>query len=583
MSLLQAVLLGLIALILTPGYLFYFDVTPKVVLLLFGTAALLLAGRRLSSPRLFSCLILLNLASLALSTALSTRPGLSIVGTSWREFGLVPQAAALLLAWTISGTPQSKPTILRAIAITGILAGAYGIAQYFGWDPLLPAAAYHIGEGIWSIVRAPGTMGYVSYFATWLAMAAFLGIALAEKEPDSRWRLAAWFSAGVCAFAMLLTGTRAAMLALAVGFLVWLSFRRGSRRRATAIAIVTLLVFVGFYFSPAGWNLRSRARWFVEDASGGSRLLLWRDSLRMAAARPVAGFGPETFTAQFTAFESPQLARQRPDFEYESPHNMFLDALTAQGAFGILALAALCAAALIHGIRSRNAGLTAALVAGIVSQQFSVMTAPTALLFYVTCALLAPIDRPAFAHTAVRMALAIAFIACAVPLALGDRLLARAQTAIKAGDSSSAAALYARYWRVRLPGEFAADIWCSRAALDLAQRTQSPAVRLQALAQAHAAAARAPQTADDPFNAWYNLAAFDSLTGDSAAAEHDLRQAIAARPNWFKPHWTLARLLLLESRLGEAANEAALAVSLDAGKDPDVTRTLMEARDRLHR
>ena len=36
MALCQAVLLGLIALIITPGYFFYFDVTPKVVVLLYG-------------------------------------------------------------------------------------------------------------------------------------------------------------------------------------------------------------------------------------------------------------------------------------------------------------------------------------------------------------------------------------------------------------------------------------------------------------------------------------------------------------------------------------------------------------------
>src|SRR5258708_9588330 len=40
-----------------------------------------------------------------------------------------------------------------------------GIAQYFGLDPILPVAGYHIGEGIWTIVRPPSTLGYVSYFA----------------------------------------------------------------------------------------------------------------------------------------------------------------------------------------------------------------------------------------------------------------------------------------------------------------------------------------------------------------------------------------------------------------------------------
>ncbi|MGA7239427.1 MAG: hypothetical protein WBY44_27345, partial [Bryobacteraceae bacterium] len=101
--------------------------------------------------------------------------------------------------------------------------------------------------------------------------------------------------------------------------------------------------------------------------------------------------------------------------------------------------------------------------------------------------------------------------------------------------------------------------------------------------QAQGAAARATQTADDPFNAWYNLAAFDAMRGDSAAAERDLRRAIAARPGWFKPHWTLARLLLLESRTAEAEAEAALAVSLNGGKHPEVSQTLADVRAQLHR
>ena len=44
MALIQAALAGLVALIITPGLLFYFDVTPKVVVLLAGVALLLLAA-----------------------------------------------------------------------------------------------------------------------------------------------------------------------------------------------------------------------------------------------------------------------------------------------------------------------------------------------------------------------------------------------------------------------------------------------------------------------------------------------------------------------------------------------------------
>src|SRR5580692_6672871 len=102
MRLLQAVTIGLIALIIAPGYLFYFDVTPKTAVLLIGTAVLLAAGAGRGASKTFSALILLNLVSLAVSTTLSTRPGLSLIGTNWREFGLVPQAAALLFAWSVA-------------------------------------------------------------------------------------------------------------------------------------------------------------------------------------------------------------------------------------------------------------------------------------------------------------------------------------------------------------------------------------------------------------------------------------------------------------------------------------------------
>jgi hypothetical protein len=359
---------------------------------------------------------------------------------------------------------------------------------------------------------------------------------------------------------------------------------------------VALVAVAGaaFYFSPAGWNLRSRSRWFAEDPSGGGRVLLWGDTLRMSAARPLAGFGPETFTAQFPRFESAELARQRPDFEWESPHNMFLDALAAQGVPGLFALAALYGAALWAGFRTprdaMTAGLTAALVAGIVSQQFSAMTVPTALMTYVICALLLgregrlAVSQPQGKSAGLKfIPISIVLAAFAVRLAATDHALALAQSRLKSGDSAGASAGYAAYRNRLLPGEFASDLWFSRASLELAEHVGSPAVRLQALTQAQAAAARATQTADDPFNAWYNLAAFDALRGDSAATESHLRLAIAARPNWFKPHWTLARLLLLESRSTEAEHEAALALALDSGKHPEVSQTLADARARLQR
>jgi hypothetical protein len=95
----------------------------------------------------------------------------------------------------------------------GVRSGVYGILQYFGRDHLLPAGAYHVGEGIWAIVRPPGTLGYVSYFANWLAMAAFLSLALAQMEERPLLRYGAYAATAITTCAMVLTGTRGALLA----------------------------------------------------------------------------------------------------------------------------------------------------------------------------------------------------------------------------------------------------------------------------------------------------------------------------------------------------------------------------------
>jgi O-antigen ligase len=577
----EAVILGAIALIIAPGYFFYFDVTPKTAVLLAGTAVLLVTRRRCRAPSAFSALLILNLASLGISTALSSRPGLSLFGSGWREFGLIPQGALLLFAWLVAGNPENRRAALRGVAVASLAAGAYGIAQYAGWDPFLPSAAYHIGEGIWTIVRPPGTLGYVSYFATWLVMAMFLSLALAMIEKRTAWRRIGCFSAAVSGVAMLLTGTRAAMLGAAAGAGTWL-FIRGLRitRNQAAIGAAILAAAAAFYFSPAGWNLRSRARWYSEDRSGGARPLLWRDTLRMAGARPIAGYGPEVFTAEFAKVESAELARQYPDFTYESPHNIFLDALAAQGVIGFLALAGVLALA-FRGAKSSPAFellVLCALIAGTVSQCFTSFTIPTAVLVY-TCAaiLIGQHGKDVALPRALTIPLAAIFVFAALWTIAADHSLALAKQAIERGDATGAAAAYTRYESLRTPGA-AADLWYSRASLGLAQKAAGPLARLQALAQAQAAAARAPDTAEDPASAWYSLAGFDAQRNDAAAAEHDLRAAIQAHSTWFKPHWMLAQLLKLESRLDEASHEAALALALDGGKHPEVTSTLSGIR-----
>ncbi len=540
---------------------------------------------RLRMPaRPFSILILLSLLSLAVSTAGSANPQLSVYGTVWRRFGAISQGAVLVFAWTLGGQAAGRPdyvrTVLRGVSVGGFLTALYGIAQYAGWDPVLNPSGYHIGEGIWSIVRPPGTLGYVSYFSAWLVCVVFLSLALARIEGDRWWRCLAVCAAFTSAAATLLTGTRAAVLGLLVGFAVE-RYQRGTfrvTRRTLAWMGIVAVVSVAFWLSPAAWLLHSRVKWAQDDPWGGARLYLWKDSLRMAMHHPLLGCGPETFQANFPHYESAQLARAYPDFSHESPHNIFLDVLVAQGLAGLLPMLLLCG----YALRRPVPWLTAALLGGAVCQQLIVFNLPVALIFYTTIALIVATTSSAvscrrgpFAAFAVPASVALLYIA--VRMATADHALAVARRQIDTGALSSAASSYALYARTQ-PGPTTADLWFSRAAFDFAQRASNPPARFQAMILAGSASLRSLKTAEDPFNAWYNLAMIWAARNNRTQTEQALRSAIAAHPNWFKPHWTLARLLCVDGRLDEAEHEASLAAYLDNGKHAEVLQALTLVR-----
>ena len=195
------------------------------------------------------------------------------------------------------------------------------------------------------------------------------------------------------------------------------------------------------------------------------------------------------------------------------------------------------------------------------------------MMFFVGLALLVALETPpvtprrSVPFLAASAPVAAALLYLAVRLSAADHQLALTKNALEHGDLHAAVVEYHRYEELRLPGG-TADLWYSRSLLGLASKTSASA--------AGTAARRATETAEDPFNAWYNLAMFYARQNDAAGSERSVRAAIAAHPNWFKPHWILAQILSLDGRLEEAKKEATLAANLDGGKDQEVTRTLRE-------
>ncbi|HWE51864.1 MAG TPA: O-antigen ligase family protein [Bryobacteraceae bacterium] len=596
MWILLAALAGVLPLLITPGLLFHYDIAPRIVLLALLVAIASLRAKALAAGisallnrragRWLCVIAAAQIFWLAVATATSARPWFSLLGSNWRRMGLLTITALVLCAVIVAAELVVKPagisTLLRASAGAAILASIYGVAQYFDIDPLQPASAYHAHAGDSVIVRPPGTMGHADFFAWWLAIALFCtaGLAATEKGP---WQWIGRAAAAMSGIAILFTGTRSAILAVAAGFAV-IGFFTGIRFRRIhgLVALATLAVLAGFYFSPAGTRMRARVQWSASEPLGGARPLLWRDSMRMVVDRPVAGFGPETFPSEFPRYQSTDLARLLPSFYQESPHNMAIDALTSEGTPGFLLMLGWVAAGIFGAILATRgkafaggtlapflaAALVASSVAGIFSAAICGPLIATALVIAMLVAM-TPEDRtlvrPAVSS---RMTLAIAtpisfcLLAYAVMLFVSDFNLARFQ---RAPDIAG----YRRVVETSMPGA-AEDLVGSR--LLTGACGTDPACASTILQ----AAARATRTADNPSNAWYNLAILSAISNDPVPVEHALRTATALAPNWFKPHWALASLLALTGKQPEARAEARTAAFLDADKDAEVIQTFRQ-------
>ncbi len=611
-----AAVLAFTPLLILPAGFFHYDVTPKIAVALTGTAiALLFVGSTLNQVRRlwgdpigrwFCLLVAAQVVSLLLSTIFSSHPALSWNGGNWRRFGLVSQCAVLALGFLIAASCSESGLriLLRTATAAGTAAALYGILQYFGVDPILPAAGYHVGEGVRAIVRPPSTLGHADYFAGYLLYVVFLGAALVAKESKPAWRALGAAAAVAGSLAIVLSGTRGALLGLAAGaLLLWIWNRPRLRPRHAILAAGLCAAGLVFYFSPAGLKLRARGQWVLEDLRGGARLQLWRDSLRMASRHLILGFGPETFPLEFPQYQSAELSRAYPDFYHESPHNIFLDALVSDGIPGLAILAGFATVAWFAARRAAAQGqraapyLASALLAGLVAGLFVCFTLTGALYFYATVAMLScfavwggvpaprPTPPPASALRVLHvpaLAAAAMFLYFTIRLTTSDLALKQANRDLDAGRIEESVAAYATSQRWH-PAGSSDDLYFSRAlaaaSLHASLHASNRARALTASEQAFRLAESAAKTSEERQNAWYNLAGFYAARNDAAGVEACLRHSVEASPNWFKSHWALAQLLLLSGRRTEALAEAARAADLDAVKDPEIAKFLQSVHD----
>jgi O-antigen ligase len=588
---------ALAALAVTPlalisGVFLSHDVIPKLVMLASAAALLLILYPQWSAAlqtlrgcregTIFLILAAAQIASLIVSTTLSSQIPLSIAGTVWRRFGLLGQTCGLVVAIAIVSLAAARPawvaTLLRSVTVCGGLASVYGILQYFKIDPFLDPRLYSI-DYFGGISRPPATMGHALYFSAYLVPVLFLAAASAFGDASRLWRRVHWAAVILAATAILLSATRSAALAAVAGALLFAwSALRGAGRFSVRYAVAPVVVvaaIAGFILSPAGANLRHRISQWQSDP-GGPRLGMWKESPALIAQHPLFGEGPDVFAVEFRKVQSAELSRRFPDFYNETPHNALIDAACAQGIPGAIIFIALFAIGWRAGRQADfrqnpiRTGINAALLGILISSMFASLTLVTSLYLWVTAGLAVALN-PAAAPIAAtrewripRLALAVPALALLIPaLALmrQDALWADLEHAAETNDFAAAQRAYSSATAAAfgLPGY---ELWASREWATLGRAIANSPDAPTAWKLAADAASRAERTGEERFSAAYQASVLQVALGNLTGAEAQAREAIRLAPNWYKAHLLHSQLLGYMGRTQESAQEADLSARL---------------------
>jgi len=230
-----------------------------------------------------------------------------------------------------------------------------------------------------------------------------LVIALSRQAAD-RVRIAAGVAAAIMVGTVFLSGSRGGMLSvfaeLAVLAFILLRQKKRSVRIAIAagaflIVVLSLLVWLGGKeLTQTVGSISTEAR---EEISGGVRLSIAKDGIRMFTHRPVLGWGFGTFPVVY-----PQFRSFYTNFFVNAAHNDYVQLLAEVGILGFATMLWFLVIVFRHALRKiRNwttetsGAATVACVLGIIGillhsfVDFNLQIPANAAIFYVFCSIAA--------------------------------------------------------------------------------------------------------------------------------------------------------------------------------------------------
>jgi putative inorganic carbon (hco3(-)) transporter len=271
------------------------------------------------------------------------------------KFSFVNIAYLLVFYVFLSRYLHAHPTLFqKLITLYGIgflLVAVYGLVRFwqFDWNPVVVRGIFQPFYKDHTIFGAAG------------ALLAVCWIGLVKTGNSNQKRLV--YGLPVLAFcaAVVLSASRAALLSLAVPFLVILAFRLNIGFRRLMVVGLGITIGLAIFHKPLLNRLRQADHGNTEQHGGVidrmqsvtdittnlsnlERMNRWVSAWRMFRERPLTGFGPGTYQFEYIPFQDPTLMSRLtvhdpgkvPEGSGGTAHSEYLLALSEMGVFGLL-------------------------------------------------------------------------------------------------------------------------------------------------------------------------------------------------------------------------------------------------------
>lgn len=260
----------------------------------------------------------------------------SVAIYSWVE--LIRLASLVLLAtlsFEVAERPLWRAHFFTALSYSSVIVGALGLLQYMRLVQFLFPEFPGYDQPMYSV------FGNQDLFGGYVAMGLPMVVHSFLKHQRRELRLLT--SLFILIPALLLSGSRSAWLAAAVGTAIVVIFGRWDARRllvlALSAAVVSLLLI---FLVPETTIGRVFHTFGADDVGGRARLWIWDGTFRMIASAPILGIGLGQFAYLSPYFLGQALIAEGGERHYHNElqtlhaHSDPLEILAETGAIGVL-------------------------------------------------------------------------------------------------------------------------------------------------------------------------------------------------------------------------------------------------------